>query len=272
MRPPRFRRFSKRVNSRPHVGFVLLIGNNEPWVKYSLSSVLSQRGAFDLSVLAIALDSTDGSSDSIESMAPAFAAQKIPYYRAQLSGSMPHELREIIETNGRLGSWTHLSILRGSDIMISPERTAVLLGEFEADSTASTSSHSVFFRGINNFWIHETGPRHRFDRQQSRSSFEPAQASLVKFSEAILGGSEHPIIDFGLLLVTALPEKHFAVTRPMVLTHANAGRFNLPMAPRERLDRLRKLEALASPTLSSDEVELSEQSRTLGIVYENEAL
>jgi hypothetical protein len=272
MRLRRYHPSPKPANSRPHVGFVVLVGNNEPWVKYSLSSVLSQQGAFDLSVLAITLNSTDTSSDSIESMAPAFAAQKIPYYRAQLSGSKPHELREIIETNGRLGSWSHLSILRGSDIMISPERTAVLLGELQLDSAASTSSHSIFFRGINNFWIHETDQRHRFDGQQSPSSFEPVQASLVKFSEAILSCCENPIIDLGLLLVAATPEKHSTVTTPMVLTHANAGRFNLPMTPHDRLDRLRELDASANPTLRFDERELSQESRTLGIVYENEAL
>jgi hypothetical protein len=80
------------------------------------------------------------------------------------------------------------------------------------------------------------------------------------------------MIDFDLLLITALPEKHSYVRSPMVLTHANAGRFNLSMTPHDRLDQLRKLEMSANPILSFDESELSQESRTLGIVYENEPL
>ncbi|MCX6510170.1 MAG: hypothetical protein NT081_05095 [Actinobacteria bacterium] len=78
------------------------------------------------------------------------------------------------------------------------------------------------------------------------------------------------MIDFDLLLITALPEKHSYVRSPMVLTHANAGRFNLSMTPHDRLDRLRKLEMSANPTYIFDEAELSLGSRSLGIVYENE--
>jgi hypothetical protein len=156
--------------------------------------------------------------------------------------------------------------------LISPERTIALLGKLALDETASLASHSIFFRGVNTFWIHEPRQRHRFDQKQSRSFFEPVQSSLIKFRDLIIGDNQNSIIDYELLLIRAIPGKNSIVRSPMVLTHGNAGRFNLPMTPHDRLDRLRELDTSANPILSFDEAELMQESRTLGIVYENEPL
>lgn len=256
---------------RPHILFVVLVKDNEPWSRYTIRSVASQEGEFDRDLLVIDFGSSDGAMRTVTNE---IAGHRGRFHRIEVRDQPVSEAfaqtREITDLMTSTNC-SHISVIRSCDFLVDRRRTQHMIDALAGSRRFGIASHDVFFRGRDRLWIDASSLDASKD---ARVHLHPIQGVLLHLDEdqstVPLLRSDQPFL--GLIPVNRDQILESRLCAPLAMTQANAGRFNLPVSIDDRLITLQHLIVTDSGagTAPQDPRELLELGISKGIIFSDE--